>query len=315
MTDFLHPQNISSSEQTANVSVEANQKNNPQGNGSVPVQKNIAKDVSAKEPVKSNEVRQGGLEAEKGMKVEGGGAIAPLPNRNFESEDETKRIVRKESPIFVHYYQSVFLLLIALFVVSGYFVLSPLISGFKRTNQSIELKLKEKDEASTFLESINNSIKAAQLIDVETLARINEALPKEVDVPILLKTFASIASKDGVKMSGLQISEGSESPDLPSYGGYSLVPIRISLSVEADGYLAMKRYLEDVQLYIRLMDAKSISVGGGDPTTGAFSYSLELNTYYMKKAVALPQVGSVGSAPGAVSVPSAPEISQDISDI
>lgn len=308
MTDFLHPQSIPTPESTEGVSVtqtpvanEANEDTKQAaeslGQESTPEQ---AKQVeSAPTPVTAPIRRN----------------FATVGKRDFSKEgqespdgEEVKKIVRKESPLLVHYYQSIFLILIALFIASGYFVLNPLILQFKTTNESIRVKLQEKEDASAFLASVDRSIAAAKSISPETLDRVNESLPKEVEVPILLKTFSQLADQNGVEMGGIQFSPQQADSSSPSYGGYSLVPIQISLSVQAPGYLVMKKYLEDLQSNIRMMDVKSISVSG-DQSTGAFSYSLELVTYYLQKTPnASPAASVMPIGGGAMMPPSAPTI-------
>jgi Tfp pilus assembly protein PilO len=311
MTDFLHPNTVVTPETPVNPSVSQEKKQMgvfPDGSikeGSAETQNPSPLPVKVQDGEGQRQVsgKDEGVKKQTNAQTESNEQIENL-NHAVEQQHDLKKIIRKESPIFVHYYQSVFLLLVALFIASGYFILSPLILEFKETNQRVEKKLKEREGAQSFLQSIDNSISAAQSIPKETLDRINESLPNDVQVPMLLKTFVEIANKNGVKMVGIQISEGSASSELPSYGMYQLVPVRISLSIEAPGYLVMKEYLENLQLYIRLMDAKSISVTG-DSTSGAFSYTLELATYFMQKSEQVTMEDSL-EAEG-VEAPSIPE--------
>jgi hypothetical protein len=312
MTDFLHPQNVATPDVHAG---DLTPREDHPVTGSIPVPeaKSIPLEVKKVPDVADLEIKTIGAVEKKSDKNNFHKAnVDESPNGNNQKEnddqghegdrEDVKKIVRNESPIFIHYYQSVFLVLIMLFVASGYLVLSPLITEFKKTNQSIGAKLNEKVEAESFLQSINNSISAAQSIPPETLERINESLPNEVQVPILLKTFANIAAKNGVKMGGIQISASEPSSDSAGSGGYALVPIRVAVSISAPGYLVMRRYLEDLQLYVRLMDVKSISVSGDD-NSGEFSYSLDLTTYYLKKAAVSSAGGRLG---GVADAPSAP---------
>lgn len=312
MTDFLHPQSIPTPEQTEGVSdiqkiVPVSQEVEVQD---LPEQQEEVDHLAdQKAPALEEHVPTATPAPVRRNFATSGKQIVSKDGQEAQEGDDTKRIVRKESPLLVHYYQSIFLLLIMLFIASGYFVLNPLIAEFKKTNESIRVKLQEKDDANAFLSSVDRSIAAAKSISPETLDRINESLPKEVQIPILLKTFAQLADQNGVEMSGIQFSPQGAQSDSPTYSGYSLAPIQISLSIQAPGYLVMRKYLEDLQTNIRLMDVKSISVSGDD-STGAFSYSLELMTYYIQKqAVASPtnSIMPIGGG-GAMMPPSAPAI-------
>jgi hypothetical protein len=302
MTDFLHPQSLPptspSREDVLDISVDKDvQAVAP------PVQENKTEVVNATPSSAENEVeslaqdhRNFGTSVTQRRKS--------VQEELSEPHEEVKRVVRKESPLFIHYYQSLFLLLISLFSLSGYLVLNPLIKDFKKTNEMIKVSLQESDDATDFLRSVNGSIKAAQSISPETLSKVNEALPREVEIPKLLKTFALIADQNRVTMSGIQFSAQDAASGSPTYQGYSLATVQISLSIQAPGYLVMRKYLEDLQTNIRLMDVKTISVSG-DNASGAFSYSLELVTYYLQKTSTKPSAPVSGPG-GAALPPSAP---------
>lgn len=303
MTDFLHPQSIPTSEPLKDVSItepvvlESAESQEDQSSQPSQVPQTSNQDQSNHS---NQEVARKNFATARDRKK-------TVPEELNEDHEGVKKIVRKESQLFISYYQSVFLLLIALFVVSGYFVLNPLITEFKKTNESISVGLKSSEDAQAYLDSLNRSIKAAQSISPETLSRVNEALPKDVDVLKLLKTFNQIADQNHVTMSGVTVSppQGA-SGEGPSYGGYALVPVQISLSVQASGYQVMRKYLEDLQTNIRLMDVKTISVSGDD-STGAFTYSLELTTYAIQKSVAPPSSSIPGAGtPGMMPAPAAP---------
>lgn len=317
MTDFLH---LSSTPTSLNPEQDVLTKQNGEV-GSREPDKELSQPLpNASTEDQTNKVEERGDE---GQSSSVSGQPTPEPvRRNFASSgkkqsappqqtdpngEEVKHIVRKESPLLVHYYQSIFLLLIALFVASGYFVLSPLILEFKEVNQMIRFRLQEKDDATVFLQSVNRSIEAAQSISPEVLAKINEALPNEVEVPILLKTFYQLADQNGVKMGGIQFSPQGASSDSQTIGGYGLAPIQISLSIQAPGYHVMRKYLEDLQTNIQLMDVKSISVSG-DESSGEFTYSLELTTYTIQKVANTPPPSQAIPMGGGVAPPSAPGV-------
>jgi hypothetical protein len=305
MTDFLHPQSVSTSQPPEDVlttppDVQENESHQVQESESASV------DSAQNQRSQTNSIQANQERVRRNFATSKERRKSVQEELN-DGQGEPRTILRKESPLFVNYYQSVFLILIALFIVSGYVVLNPLITDFKKTNESIRSGLQESDDAQAFLDSVNRSIRAAESISSETLSRVNEALPKEVEIPKLLKTFAQIADQDHVTMGGIQFSpQESGSSGGFSYQGYSLGTVQVSVSIQAPGYLAMRKYLEDLQTNVRLIDVKTISVNG-DSATGAFSYSLELTSYYIQKSVASPVAAPIGGAGGIMAPPAAPK--------
>lgn len=317
MTDFLHLQDNPTPVQPAQVGVESGSGSAEEKNEKNPVAESVM------EPVSDSVSREGGGLASNAQAVsratESVNVSAPI-KRDFsrirktsdeedEEEEKVRHVIRKESPLLVHYYQSVFLLLIMLFVASGYFVLSPLIATFKQVNLEVSSTLVQKEGAEAYLASLNRSIRAAETISPESMKRIDEALPKEVNIPVLMKTFLLLAKNNGVKMDSIQFSSEQASSESTAYGGYSLASVRASASITAPGYLVMRRYLEDLQKNIRLLDVESIKVDGNQDT-GEMSYTLELKTYFLQKRAGAPSSG--GMVPGGVRAPSAPVNLNDI---
>lgn len=318
MTDFLHPQDAAStSVQPEPVQVAPDTTSGQDASSSsVNDDKNS---ISTNAPVEQSGTEKGAIETPADQE----NAVAASPiKRDFSrirkndddvaegEEEKVRHVIRKESPLLVHYYQSVFLLLIMLFVASGYFVLNPLIATFKQVNLEVSSTLTQKEGAEAYLASLNRSIKAAETISPETMKRIDEALPKEVNIPVLMKTFLLLAKNNGVKMGSINFSPEQSSADAAGYGGYALATVRASASITAPGYLVMRRYLEDLQKNIRLLDVESIRVDG-DEESGEMNYTIELKTYYLqKRADLMPSSG--GMIPGGVRAPSAPVNLNDI---
>ncbi len=208
--------------------------------------------------------------------------------RGEELTPEQKKGKKKKEPskLFVHYYGSVFLLLIAGFVAAGYFLLSPLITEFKEVNETIGTKLTEVDDARAFLESLDLSIQAAESIPEDTLMRVDEALPRDVGIPKLLKTIAEIATEYNVEVSSVQFAPGAaakkeEGATRSPYRGMELSPIDINLTVDAPGYQVTRAFLEALETNVRVLDVNTISVTGEDD--GAMSYTMTLTAYTLKK--------------------------------
>lgn len=189
---------------------------------------------------------------------------------------------KKRSKLLVQYYASTFLLLITLFLVTGYVLLKPMIDELKRTNETVEVRLLEVEQGNAFLNSVDASIAIAKDIPEDVLLRVDEALPKREDIPKLLKMFAQIGLSNDVEISSISFGATGNAIG-ESISGFSLAPVEISLSVKSPGYLAMREFLHDIETNIRLMEVQSISVNT-DEAEGSFSYTLQLQSYILQKA-------------------------------
>ena len=228
--------------------------------------------VRIMEPAKKKE--RGGFHLGKSRKSD---HHATLPSNALARKEGEKR----PSRLFVQYYAAFCLLLAAIFVVSGYLLLEPKITNFKRINESINVTLKEIDDVERFLASVERSISAAEQIPEDTLLRVNESLPKEADIPNLLRTMSVIAEQNHVTMGGVQFAQRALTEE-EKMAGLQLAPLDMNLTLAAPGYLATKSFLEDLERNVRLLDVKSINVGG-EGNDGGFSYALELTTYILEE--------------------------------
>jgi len=182
------------------------------------------------------------------------------------------------SRFFTEYYGSAFLFLIALFVVAALFVLRPLIDQIKQTNAATQAEIIMTKSEQGYLDSLENSIAAAQTISPDVLARVSQALPDRANVPALLVQFGSAAYANSISIDNLAFNE-SKAPAKSASGtgaAASVLPVDVSLSIRARSYFDVKRFLADVETSLRIMDVTGMSSGGGE---GEVSYNLQLRTY------------------------------------
>jgi hypothetical protein len=194
------------------------------------------------------------------------------------------QIPKKKPPsrLFTEYYGALFLAITALFILSGFMFLKPLILDYKAMTLDIpDASTSLKDERD-YLNSLKASVAAAEAIPPDVITSIDEALPRTVGIPKLLVTMAAIAESTGVRLSSVSFSSPKSVFASPQEGarGLSLSPVDISLTLSANDYATMKTYLNKLERNLRIMDVQSINVSGNEKS---FDYPIQLRTYVLSQ--------------------------------
>lgn len=187
---------------------------------------------------------------------------------------------RPPSRFWAEYYGPVFLLLVAAFIVAGFFLLRPLILEYKQLRADATSMTTRLRNERGYLDSLLRSIAAAQSIPAETLADVDEALPRDVGIPKLLETLARLAEADRISLSSVQFSTSKPSTPMP---GVPVVNrqaegVDIAMSVAAPDYASTRRFLNAIERNLRVFDIQTIAVSA-DAEGGTQSYSIQLRTY------------------------------------
>ena len=211
---------------------------------------------------------------------------------NLTTAKPAEQTERPPSKLFTDYYALVIVALLAVFVAAAFFVLQPRILGVKETNAQTQSTLVTTKQQRTYLTSLEQSVAAAQSIPADSLERVSESMPYQIDQPALLMQFSAAAARNGIQISSITFAPPhtlSTTPILPGspVQGGSVSTIGIQLSVTGQSYLAMKRFLADIETSLRLMDILSISAGSsaGGESKGV-SYQLQLQTYVYSSSTA-----------------------------
>lgn len=191
------------------------------------------------------------------------------------------------SRLFTDYYATAVLILIAVFVGVAFFVLRPMIIDIKETNAQTATRLETLDQQRAYLTSLSQSVAASKSISPEALDQVNRALPSDADIPLLLLQFSAAAAQRNIKIGSISFSEpqpartaGTSAPS-PAGGATTtraVIPMDVSLTLNAQNYIDVKRFLADLESSLRLMDVVGISTSpsGKDKET---AYQLQLRTY------------------------------------
>jgi len=230
--------------------------------------------------------RPGSGPSEKRVNVKGKNGTA---KKGTAKKGQEKKGKEKSSALFTDYYGMAFLGLIGAFAAAGYFVINPLFTEFREMNGEIEYRLQTLEEERDYFDSLERSIAAAESIPENTLLRVDEALPRDVQIPKLLVTIAKICALNDIALSNIQFSpveESEEGQAIARRSSVEVIPFGISLTLQSSGYQATRSFLEDLEDSVRILDVSNITVTGNDQD-GSLSYSLDLTTYAIQKKESL----------------------------
>ncbi|MEO5927917.1 MAG: type 4a pilus biogenesis protein PilO [Patescibacteria group bacterium] len=185
-------------------------------------------------------------------------------------EQKTKK-PKQPSRLLTDYYGAVFFLMVLIFVLSAFIVLKPKLDGVKATNAQTVSTLETLAREKVYLESLDQSIAAAQTIPAETLTKVDQALPREQGIPELLVLFGDTADRDSVKITSVSFSDSSNKVSTSSVS-----ELLVNMTVTAENYPQIKKYIRDLEVSLRLLDIVGINVS----TQGTQSaYALQMKTY------------------------------------
>ncbi|HPN15277.1 MAG TPA: type 4a pilus biogenesis protein PilO [bacterium] len=191
-----------------------------------------------------------------------------------QTEDKKTPAVKTPSKLFTDYYGTIFLLLIALYVAAGFFVIKPKIDYNKQVEVDTLALRQEIENERFYFDGLSRSVAAAQAISPEVLDRVDKALPREVSVPELLVILSGAARISQVELNNLIFENSSAA--VPGTKGP--LPLNITMSVGANNYLEVKNFLRVLENSLRIFDVQNINVTGLDQEKTNFS--LQLKTYY-----------------------------------
>lgn len=180
---------------------------------------------------------------------------------------------KKPSKLLTEYYGLIFFLLVLVFLAAAAFGVKPKLDGLKQTNARITVELERLENERHYLDSLDQSIAAAQSIAPGVLGQVEQALPRKKGIPELLVLLGGTADKDGVKITNVTFSEieRSEARATSTVGELS-----ISLNVTAKNYPQIKKFIRDLEASLRLLDITGINVS----TQGKESaYAMQMKTY------------------------------------
>jgi Tfp pilus assembly protein PilO len=143
---------------------------------------------------------------------------------------------------------------------------------------NLQTRISEKENVSNLRQAQLDKLKSAN-IDYDKLEassqKIVDVLPSQKDLSSVLIQLESIAGKNNIDFTSLNIAESGN----VEAGGYVVHKVNLTLILTGGDYATFKNYLYDVEKNLRLMDIESIVY---TPTTN--QYNLTISTYYLTEA-------------------------------
>lgn len=189
------------------------------------------------------------------------------------------------SKFFTEYYGSVFLFLLAGFIVLAYVVLIPMIREIRSINAQTESRIAAIEDERRYLSSLEQSVAAAQSIPAATLEQVGEALPNEAKFPSLLLQFGAASARNNVRIDSVSFLETRATPGAQAGRATSTSPVTptdVNLALRARSYFDVKRFLADIEANLRLMDVVSLT---SSMSSGELTYNLQLRAYTFTAAL------------------------------
>ncbi len=171
----------------------------------------------------------------------------------------------------------------------AYFILRPINISYKDSKINIENLKKEKEiltEKKVKLNNLEKSLKENEMF----IARVEDSLPGDSDIPEILVTLEEIAKKHSLYISNLSPKEvteqkvGARNTSQIKKEEWKTTMIQFDL---VGRYLDMKNFIEDLEENIRPVNIKSVKIsGGGQYLKGSpqpLRFSISAHIYHQTK--------------------------------
>ena len=114
-----------------------------------------------------------------------------------------------------------------------------------------------------------------QLLQRSAGTTFSSLVPTKKDSAELVSALSTIAATSGLQLTRFETSE----PAVATTGEpYATLVLQIELSGD---YGALRTFLTDLETYVRILNVRRLEIAR-DPTSGALSYKIEAETYYVK---------------------------------
>lgn len=167
-------------------------------------------------------------------------------------------------------------MLVGVFFTTGLLILKPLLVDYRQIGGEIATAGAVLTDERSYLESLQRSIDAAQKIPPETLADVEEALPRGVDIPKLLTMLSRLAVQHQIDLNSVQFSVGGDAGEVQE--------VDISMDIGAADYFVLRAYLRAVEQNLQILDLQSISVVPTQAESNSQTYPVTLRTYALPGA-------------------------------
>lgn len=171
------------------------------------------------------------------------------------------------------YYGSMFFCLVLVGLGMAFFIIKPKIDVFKLQNADVAAAVETLQTEQAYVNSLEQSIAAAQTIVPDVLRQVDEALPREQRIPELLVLFGKVADRNQVKISNIAFADAVSAPKSTTS---SIRELSINMTVVAENYPRIKKFIRDLETSLRILDVVAINVSSQGEEA---AYALQLRAY------------------------------------
>lgn len=188
------------------------------------------------------------------------------------------KIIQKQkiSYLALHFKKLILLIVIIIFAIGYFTLLSPKYKQIQQDKREIAAKDTEQDSLRKKLTQMIELRNAYKSIDENELKRIGTALP---DLPLkdeLLPQLEALISKNGLLLVSLHV-EDLQKADTEKKIAPGVGKIKITMDVMGTDYYNLKNLLTVLEKNLRLLDVTKLKF-----SPDGESVNLEMITYYMK---------------------------------
>jgi len=174
--------------------------------------------------------------------------------------------------------------LIALFIAGGLYFgyVSPTWNGsIAETKDVIESTQNAINAADAYKEKEAKLVAKRDSIDQSDIDRLEKLVPNSVENVGLTLALTALAGRKGLIISSIDVTSNSSDTDRSS-SSFNVNPVSsIDMSISATGsYRALQSFLEGVEKSQRLLDVRTLTVGGSD--SGIYTYQMTIRIYWLR---------------------------------
>lgn len=178
---------------------------------------------------------------------------------------------------------------IVILIFSGVIFFLLVMPQFRASQDLRSLNTRLKGEARVAREKITSTqsvIDQFEALEQSDIARVEAALPKELDLPNLLVLVESLISSSGLIVQDIDVrSTARVAPQAATQEPPSEGREEASIDFSMIGtYESFRSFLEDAERSLRIFDAKSLNFSSPSISqgVGGFRFSVTMNTYFAK---------------------------------
>lgn len=191
-----------------------------------------------------------------------------------------KESISQATVFFSHYFKFLLVLIMAIILVGGYFLLvGPKYQEYREVSQ-VELndKIKLYDALENNLADLKVLNKNYDDLSRYDFDRLDMVLPKEQDLPGLFVQIAALAEENGFTLMNIDFTDQSikNNGKTASTLDNKIKKLSINIVLRGKGYTDLIRFLDAMEYNIRLIDVNSLNFSPGQP-----NYNVALTTYYL----------------------------------